>query len=172
VGAAAPARAQAFLTPFAGVTFGGNSANNEFSTGLGLTFMGAVAGVELELGYTPDFFGEQQGTALVADSNVTSLMGSILLGLGAGPVRPYVAGGVGLLRSRLDVDDLFDDVNTNDWGLSAGGGLIAMMSPRVGIRADARYFRRLSDPSPDNDIDVTIGNFSFWRASAGLTFKF
>ena len=172
VGTAVPARAQVFLTPFAGVTFGGDSANNQFSTGIGLTAMGRVLGAEFEFGYTPDFFGEQQGTALISDSNVTSMMGSLLVGVGAGPVRPYLVAGAGLLRSRLDADDLFDDVNANDFGFNAGGGVIAMVSPRVGLRFDARYFRRLSDGDADNDVDLTIGNFHFWRASAGLTFRF
>ncbi len=47
-----------------------------------------------------------------------------------------------------------------------------MLSDHVGARGDLRYFRSLNDPTNDNDFDVTLGNFDFWRAMAGLSVKF
>lgn len=166
------AHAQAFFTPFGGATFGGDAQVRRLSMGGALTFMGKAAGVEIEFGYTPDFFGEQRGVALIADSNVTSLMGNIVLGPGVGPVRPYVVGGVGLLRPRINTSGLFTNVSANDLGLDAGGGLLILVSKHVGVRGDLRYFRRLTDPSNDNDLDLTLAGFHFFRATAGLSFRF
>jgi len=168
----AAAEAQAFITPFAGMPSGGDAPKSKITTGVSLAFMGDVAGFEVDLGYTPDFFAEQPGVALVADSNVTTLMGNLLLGVGEGKVRPYVVGGLGLVRSRIELGDLFTNVNTNEWGVTAGGGVTGTLSERVGLRGDVRYIRGLQDPDNDNDLDVTIGQFDFWRATAGVVFKF
>jgi opacity protein-like surface antigen len=173
VAAPVGAQAQTFLTPYIGATFAEDAPTEKLSTGVSLTFMGAVAGFELDVGYTPDFFDQEDDVALVADSNVTTIMGNLLIGVGAGPVRPYGAIGIGLLRSRLDFDDLFDDVDTNDWGMNVGFGVIGMVSERVGLRGDVRYFRSLEDPEVgDDDFDVALGNFDFWRATGGVTFRF
>ena len=42
----------------------------------------------------------------------------------------------------------------------------------VGIRGDARYFRSLQDPERDNEFDIAVGNFDFWLATGGVTFRF
>jgi opacity protein-like surface antigen len=168
----AAARAQVFLTPFAGATFGGDTPQNKFSTGVAATFMGPVAGLELELGYTPDFFNEHNDLVLISSSNVTSFMANLLIGVGAGPVRPYGTAGVGLLRTRVDGNDLFEDVSANDWGANAGVGVIVMVSDHVGLRGDARYFASVQDDSPGGGIDLTVGRFDFWRAYGGLSIKF
>ena len=166
------AQAQTFITPFAGVTFGGDAPDEKLSTGASVLFFGKAVGFELELGYTPDFFGENSDIVLIADSNVTTVTGNLAVGVGAGPVRPYVVGGLGVMRARIDADDLFDDLDTNDWAMSGGGGVIGLVSDHVGLRGDVRYFRRLQDPSDDNDLDIEIGRFGFWRAYGGVTFKF
>ena len=172
VGTSRAAEAQTFLTPFAGVTFNGDAPGNQFSTGVALTVQGKVAGFELELGYTPDFFKESSDVLLIGDSNVTTLMGSLIVGVGEGPIRPYGIAGVGLLRTRVGDTTLFQGITTNEFGLNAGFGVIGMVSDRVGLRGDVRYFRRLQDPSDDNSIDVAIGQFDFWRAYGGVSFKF
>lgn len=170
--APAATHAQTFVTPFAGVTFNGDAPENALTTGVGLTFMGKIAGFEIDLGYTPDFFGESAEEVLIADSNITTLTGNLVIGVGDGPVRPYGVVGVGLMRTRVEIDDIFDDVSQNDVAISAGVGVIGMLGERVGLRGDVRYFRSLEDPSDDDDFDVSIGNFDFWRATAGVTFKF
>jgi len=166
------ASAQVFFTPFAGVTFGGDAAVHKLSMGGSLTFMGKAAGLEIEFGYTPDFFGEQRGVALISSSNVTTLTANIVVGPGVGPIRPYVVGGIGLLRPRVETSGLFSDVTANDLGLDAGGGLLILVSPHVGLRGDLRYFRRLRSPSGSNDLDVTLSDFRFWRVTGGLSFRF
>lgn len=171
---ATPARsdAQTIITPFAGATFRGDSAGERLSGGVSVLFMGAVAGLEIEAGFTPDFFGEGELFDFDTDGNVTSLSANLLLGIGAGPVRPYATGGVGLLRSRItSAGNLFDDVSENDLGVNAGAGLMVFFSEHVGLRGDVRYFRSLQDIDV-GDLSVGLGNLDFWRAYAGVTFKF
>jgi len=167
------ANAQVQLTPFAGVTFGDSAPATKFATGADLTFMGRIVGFEFDLGYTPDFFNENPDFALVGDSNVTTFMGNVIIGVPAGRVKPYGLFGVGLVRSRVsDAAGLFEDVTTNDFGLSIGGGVMGMVSNHIGVRGDVRYLRSLQDNEPDNNLDITIGKFGFWRTTAGLVFKF
>jgi hypothetical protein len=134
--AAAPAKAAAdwLFTPYIGMNW---SPQVRFTDDLGdfradferranfgasLAWMGAgVAGFELDFGYTPNFFEYERGLdARLGDSNVATVMANIVLGApiggqrGAG-LRPYVAGGVGIIRSQItDPGDLFD-VSSNDW---------------------------------------------------------
>ena len=167
------AQAQVFLTPYAGATFAADAPSTKPSFGASLTVMGRVAGFEVDLGYTPDFFDEESDVVLVGDSNVTTLMGNLVIGPGGGPIRPYGVVGLGLMRGRVDGGDLFDDVTTNDFGFNAGFGVMGFVSERVGFRGDVRYFRSLEDPEPgDDDFDVAVGNFDFWRATGGITFRF
>jgi opacity protein-like surface antigen len=167
------ADAQVTLTPYAGATFGNDAPTTKPTVGASLTFMGNVAGFELDFGYTPDFFDEDSDdVVLVGDSNVTTLMANLVVGPGSGPVRPYGVFGLGLLRSRVDGGDFFEDITTNDFGFNAGFGVMGMASDRVGFRGDVRYFRSLEDPEADDDFDVAVGNFDFWRATGGITFRF
>lgn len=170
--APAPSEAQTFVTPFVGATFGADSPGERPTYGGSVLFMGKFAGLELDFGYTPDFFAESDKLELADDSNVTALSANLLLGVGDGPVRPYVTGGMGLLRSRItSAGQFFDDVSENDLGVNAGGGVIVMFSDHVGIRGDARYFRSLQDIDA-GDLAVSLGNFDFWRGSAGVAFRF
>ena len=167
------ANAQTFLTPYGGATFGADAPSSKPAFGASLTFLGRVAGFEVDFGYTPDFFNEDaDDVVLIGDSNVTSLMGNFVLAVGNGRVRPYGVIGLGLLRSRVDGGDLFDEVSTNDFGFNVGFGAISMVSDRVGFRGDVRYLRSLEDPEVDDDFDVEVGNFDFWRATGGVTFRF
>ena len=53
----APAAAQTTLTPFTGVTFGGETTENRYVYGAVLGF-GSGAGFDIDFGYAPNFFGE------------------------------------------------------------------------------------------------------------------
>ena len=187
--AAAPAKASAdwLFTPFLGSTFGG-SANlggqggdfkDEFERklnyGASLAATGAgPIGFELDFGYSPNFFGLSDDTNfnLTGDGNVTTLTGNLLIGPSSGRVRPYIVGGVGLIRSKVDnPSQFFDKVSTNDFGLDAGAGIIGLFSENVGLRGDIRFFRSLQDNDPDS-FDLSLGSFKFWRGTLGITFKF
>lgn len=164
--------AQTFITPFVGATFGADSPGERATGGASILFMGRAAGLELEFGYTPDFFKESDDIEFVSDSNITSLSANLVLGVGAGPVRPYVTGGAGLLRTRItSAEDFFDEISENDFGFNAGGGLMVLFNDHVGLRGDVRYFRSLQDIDA-GDLALELGNFDFWRAYAGLSLGF
>jgi opacity protein-like surface antigen len=172
-GSTRAASAQVTLTPFAGVTFGDDAPATKFNVGANLRFMGGIAGVEFDFGYTPDFFNEDPDFALIGDSNLTTFTGSLVIGGGNGPIKPYGQVGLGIVRARIsDAEDLFDDLTTNDFALTVGGGVTGMVSDHIGIRGDLRYYRTLKDDEPDDDVDIDIASFGFWRATAGITFRF
>jgi opacity protein-like surface antigen len=143
--------------------------------------MGAgVVGFELDFGYSPNFF--ETGTAgnefdLANDSNVTTLTANAIIGIPiggttGGSVRPYVVGGVGLIRSNLgDAGDLFDVRSKNDFGFDVGGGIMGFFNSNVGLRGDVRYFRTFSGSS-DTVTGLALSDFNFWRGSVGLSLKF
>lgn len=189
----APARASAdwLFTPYVGFNFGGNADFGEFDDfddevekrvnfGASLAWMGAgIAGFELDFGWTPNFFEDTVGPGdfEFGDSNVTTLMANLVLGIPVGGqegpgIRPYVAGGAGLLRSHIDGGDFFDDLDTNDFGVNVGGGLHGFFTDNVGVRADVRYFRSLNEDEPDDFLDLSLAEFDFWRATLGLTIRF
>ncbi len=172
------ARADILLTPFLGTTFGAGVPNEHLSFGGSLAFMGGgVVGFEVDFGYTPEFFaGDDQDFDLSSDSNITTLMGNLIIGVPIGgddaSVRPYVTGGGGLMRSSLSASDLFDNFSSNDFGVNVGGGAHVFVNDNVGFRGDVRYFRSVSDTEGGDGIDFDFGELDFWRATGGVTFKF
>ena len=172
-----PARADGFITPYLGTTF--NSSFDDYDDfgsklhyGVALTWLSqAGLGFEVDLAYAPTFFkpGDDSFFDLDSDGNLTTLMGNLVFGRSGGGVQPYVSGGFGLIRSSIEAPlDLFD-YSDNGFGVNAGAGLRAG-SGRFGLRGDVRYFRQLSDLSPIRDLE--LGDFSFWRASAGVSIGF
>jgi opacity protein-like surface antigen len=99
------------------------------------------------------------------------ILGAPIGGLGEG-VRPYVSGGAGLLRARIDDVDDFFDVTDNSFGVNVGGGVMGFLTDNVGIRGDVRYFRSLQDEASGDDLDLDVGEFDFWRGSVGVAFRF
>lgn len=170
------ASADTWLTPYIGSSFNtdflGSDPGSALFYGGSLTWLGdSGIGFEVDLGYSPNFFepGEEEFFDLDGEGNVTTLMGNIVAGRSGGSVQPYIAGGIGLMRSRLtSASDLFD-YSDNAFGLNAGGGVKVGGGP-IGLRADVRYFRQLSDIAPISDI--SIGDFSYWRGSLGVSFGF
>lgn len=179
------------LTPFVGWNFGSSADvtgaggpgfkdkfEKKIDYGASLMAMGAgPIGFEIDFGYSPNFFETSttgSGFQFASSSNVTTLMGNLVIGAKSGPVRPYVVGGVGLLRTNVqDVGEVFDVNTKNDFGLDVGGGVMGFFSENVGLRGDVRYFRGFRGTSDsDNATGIALGDFSFWRGSLGVSFKF
>src|SRR5688572_11812234 len=128
-GAATPSAAQAFISPLVGYNFGGDAGcpelagceNKNLNVGLAVGSLGSIVGTELEFGYSRDFFGETPGVS----SSVLTLMGNLLLAPRFGPVQPYVAAGIGLIKTNVEfgVTELLESSN-NHLGWDFGGGLM------------------------------------------------
>ena len=190
----APAKASAdwLFTPFIGGTFGGSAKVSGLGEDLKsdfnqtLTYGGSLAGLgggivgfEVDFGYSPNFFQNTTGddNFEYGDSNVTTLMANLKVGapIGGqtgGGIRPYASGGLGLIKSRIDdPDDLFE-LNSTDWGFNVGGGVTGFFNDNFGLQGDVRYFRSLQDNEPDDEFDLALGSFNFWRGTVGLVFRF
>ncbi|MGE3959561.1 MAG: outer membrane protein [Vicinamibacterales bacterium] len=171
--APAQARAEGYVSPFAGITFGNNQMEQHFMWGVNAGYMGAgVIGAELDFGWAPNAFGES------VDNHVMDLMGNLIIGVPiggtSGPgVRPYVTGGLGLIQSKIAAAGFSPEYSTRDLGFNLGAGAMGFFSDHVGLRGDVRYFRTLTDDgsSLDNGLDLDLGNFDFWRASIGLVIR-
>ena len=178
--AAAPAAAQTtggLVTPFIGVVTDTPIDENRTVYGGAVGATGSIVGFEVDFGYAPNFFEvEDDFGELGSSGSVTTVMGNLLIGAPLGQVRPYATVGAGLMRSNLEFFDLFDDLSRNDFGINYGGGVMLFFSDNVGIRGDLRQFRSLQNDDLDDDFpepgDFDLGDFKFWRATAGVTFRF
>ena len=177
--APASARADWLFTPNIGAGFGGDASGREhLSWGASIGWMGAgVLGWEADFAFTPEFFeGDDDDFDAFDSSNVTTFMVNAIVGAPVGGTtgggfRPYFSGGIGLLQSSVeDAESLFE-VNNSEFGFNLGGGAMGFMTDHVGFRGDVRYYRSLSDPDEDNEFDIAVGDFDFWRATGGITFR-
>ena len=175
----ASARADWLFTPNIGLGFGGDTPSNDKLTyGASIGWMGAgVFGFEADLAYTPTFFENNTDNITFADSdNVTTAMANLILGIPIGGqrgkgFRPYVAGGLGMLKTHVvDSSQLFN-VSNNDLGVDIGVGALGFMTDHVGFRGDVRYYRDLQNPDNGGDFTLATGNFDFWRGTVGLAFR-
>ena len=177
----APGAASAdwLFTPNLGTVFGGDASGREhLSYGASIGWMGAgVFGWEADFAYTPEFFdGDDDVVDLVDSSNVTTFMVNAIIGIPAGGTtgggfRPYFSGGVGMMQTNVTGTNALFKVDNIEFGINLGAGAIGFVSDHVGIRGDVRYFRSLSDPDEDNEFDIALGDFDYWRATVGLTFR-
>ena len=102
---------------------------------------------------------------------MNAILGAPVGGTAGGGFRPYFSGGFGLMQSNVgDAESLFE-VNNSEFGMNLGGGAMGFVSDHVGFRGDVRYFRQLSDPEEDNEFDIGLGDLDYWRATAGITFR-
>jgi opacity protein-like surface antigen len=181
----ASARADWLFTPNIGAGFGMNSGDaagggEHLTYGVSLGWMGAgIIGWEADLAYTPEFFeGDDDDVDVLntGDSNVTSIMGNVLVGIPiggqtGGGVRPYLAGGAGLLQTRVEDADAVFEIDNNDFGINLGGGVMGFMTDNVGFRGDIRYFRGFGEDTSNDQVDIDLSDFDFWRGTVGVTFR-
>jgi len=171
-----PAHAQTFFVPFVGFDVGGDAGNcpsiltdcsvkrTAYGFGVGHLSHG-IFGFEEDIGYAPDFFGNSQ--AYQANS-VLTLMSNLVVGVPAGPVRPYVSGGLGVMRTKvtLTVGSLFSKSNTG-FGYDLGGGVMIFLPSHLGVRVDYRYIRSGSDVTIAG-LAIPSAKLNFSRIAFGL----
>lgn len=180
----ADAGADWLVTPYVGSTFAGETTLLVFERGAGrkLTFGGAVAllsdeflGIEAEFGHTPGFFNGDDPESLVLSSRITTVTGSVIVAMPLAvtreSLRPYVAGGLGLVQARsTDIVALLP-LEEDLLGLTLGAGAIGLVSERTGFRFDLRHFKAVTGEHGPF-IRPGISRLSFWRASAGVIFRY
>jgi hypothetical protein len=178
----APASADLFLTPFYGVTFGTNTSLLDLESATGRTkqvFGGSVSlmgagllGVEADVGYVPGFFSRGERDPLVASSRLFTLTGSVVIATPLSwtreSLRPYVVGGIGLMRASAN--DLADVVQVDNLlAIDVGGGVTGFFNERTGVRFELRYFSSVGEPEGSSSFGTA--RLSQWRASVGLVLR-
>jgi hypothetical protein len=105
------------------------------------------------------------------------IQASLLLRLAGGRVSPFVLGGPGWYRRKVELIDGSDDlsVSTTEFGWHAGGGLEILPNRHFGIHGDYRYtFLDFGDD--DDDDGGILGRFlpghrgSMWTIGATVYF--
>src|SRR3954463_6830118 len=172
----AQARADGFVIPWVGSAFGSNINNGQTTLGVSAGGMGGgIVGGEADFGWSPSYFGTKSD---FGNNTVMNLMANVILGVpvggqhGAG-IRPYVVGGLGLIRTQI-VGGTIARVSssTNMFGWDAGGGVMGYFSNHVGLRGDLRYLRATSDLRTGvSALDLSGNRLHFWRASIGVVIR-
>jgi hypothetical protein len=170
------AAAQGFISPFLGFDFGGDSGCRTASdcddknSNIGVAFgtMGNVVGFELELGYAREFFGDTPA----GSSNVLTLMSNLMIVPKIQFFRPYLLGGVGLIKSHTEFTtaQLLEFTN-NSFGWDFGGGVMFFFGDHIGVRGEIRRFSTFED-LPVLGFDLVNEKLSFQRAAAAVVFAF
>jgi opacity protein-like surface antigen len=176
---AAPAGADGFVTPSIGGNFGGDAGSCASATscsskhltyGVAGGFMGAgILGVEENVSYAPNFFGD---VPAFGQNSVLTAMTNLIVGAPLGPVRPYISGGIGVIRLHANLaPGGILAINDTSLGYDLGGGVMGFFASHVGLQADYHYIRSARD--------VTIGGFSvsnaqvhFSRGTVGVVFRY
>jgi hypothetical protein len=194
--APAPASAEWQFTPFIGYTFKGSTTLVDFELGSEEThwnFGGSVMligdglfGIEGYYVRTPGFFESERSTCnvplatCITSSRSYALMGNFVV---ATPrrwnrygLRPFVSAGLGLLHASRSASRDVIPINDLDMlGMNVGGGAVGLVTERVGVRFDLRYFRNIDAPdwttvSPP----ISIGpiRLHYWTTAIGVVIKY
>lgn len=170
------AGADVFVAPHLAWAF-----NSEYLTkspqGWGVTFgaTGAFVGFEVDWTRTNDFFADEEleiEPAAATDDRVQTLMFNLLITVPTGRAKPYFAFGAGVIQSRLRSELAELGFEGNGVGFNFGGGILGYFGSHIGVRADIRRFRSVTDLFKDNILDIDFGGLSYWQGSLGLALKF
>jgi hypothetical protein len=176
VSAPAAARAEGYFSPWVSANGGSNFDNGRAGFGINAGGMGAgIIGGEVDFGWSPSFFGTKND---FGNNSIIDLMGNVIVGVpvggthGAG-IRPFVTGGVGLLRTQIDGGSLTNiSASDNMVGWNAGAGVMGYFNDHFGLRGDVKYLRAFEDPNTGiGIIDDNAGRFHYWRAAIGVVIR-
>ena len=172
----AEARAQGYISPMLGFNFGGVSGcpelpgctDNQKTLSIAAGGFGTIFGAEAEVAHSPHFFGEAPGLS----ASVLTMMGNVMLGPKAGPVRPYILAGAGIMQPHFELRT--SSVLTMDdtvLGYAVGGGVFAFAGDHFGVRADLRYFHSFPDVIIAG-VTLRSEKLNYSRISAGIVIQF
>jgi len=178
------------IKPFLGATFGGSTSyvdpelaagDPKVTLGVSVVFLGEVFGVEGDFGHTPGFFESGRSVVLIAQSGVTTVTGNIVIALPRHltqyTLRPYIAGGTGLMRATIQEDPRVMGLQhgtDNIWAIDMGGGATGFLTNRIGISWDLRWFRSIGGAASGPLVFLNNSNgkqLSFWRASMAVAIR-
>jgi len=176
VGGATEVRAQGFVGGFIGYDFGGDSGcpnltqceDRRLNAGVVVGAIGSFVGFEEEFAYARDFFGNAPGLS----SSVLTVMSNVMVVPKIGPLRPYVLGGVGLIKTHVALTpSSLLTADNNNVGWNVGGGVMGFFGEHLGLRGDIRHFHSFQNLTL---LGFTLSDtkLDFGRASAALVVKF
>src|SRR5881396_2896219 len=165
--APALAHAEGYVSPWVAANAGtrfGDFDNGRAGFGVDAGGMGkGVIGGEIDFG----------------SNSVIDFMPNVIVGVpiggtrGAG-VRPFLTGGLGLIRTQIDGGTLTGTITNvssanNMFGWDLGAGVMGYFNDHVGLRGDIKYLRGFEDMRTGITIIDTNapGQFHFWRAGVG-----
>ena len=173
------AHAEGFISPFIGFNFGGDAAcpaiqgcqDKRTNYGVALGAEGNVFGFEEEFAYAKDFFGTSPA---LQNSSVLTIMSNFLLAPKIGPIRPYFATGVGLIKTHTEFTTTsLLTTDNNSFGWDIGGGVHVTVAPHIGVRGDIRYFHTFQDLTGPFGFSFGASQaLNYGRAAAAVDFTF
>ena len=181
--APAPASAELFAVPFAGVKFGGSTSifdlelaadATKFTMGGALMNVSqGIFGYEVSFGYVPGYFERGDNTLVNPGSFVIDLSGGAVFALppGAtgGGLRPYAVAGAGLAHAQTAEFLGVLQVRRTVPIMNVGVGAIGLVTNTVGVRFDYRYIRSLT--SDDGSLSQVGRRLTFSRFTFGLLLR-
>jgi hypothetical protein len=184
------------FAPFVGFSFGGDTnialtefAKSHWTFGGTARLIGAgPLGVESLFIYVPGTFQSEEVDPLFLDSGQQSetitashalaLMGNVVLTTPRAwneyGLRPFVSGGAGLLQVYHNESTF--PARANLAAYNVGGGAVGLLSDRVGLRFDLRYFSTTPHNKESSEEILTEFNervrVHFWAVTVGVVFKY
>ncbi len=173
--------------PFLGVTFGGGTTlvidtehavgKPNVSIGISTALLGEVFGIEADIAREPGFF--QSGSShLVQTSSMTTVTGNVIVAMPKrmtqDGLRPYVVGGVGLMRPRLEQFAGVLQFTRNLTAMDVGGGVTGFVNRArdIGVSWEVRHFRSIGGVDHGEGLSVGPEKISFWRANMALAIRY
>lgn len=148
------------FTPFLGVSTGGEVTQPNRTFGASVSVQEQDGwGAELDFAHA----GNTEAGRQVLD--LTTYMVNASWFRPDGFIRPFGVAGAGVVQINGCDAPCPLAARTYDFGITAGGGVMAVLNETVGVRGDVRYFFSGADHADLRRPD----NFSFWRVSLGVT---
>jgi opacity protein-like surface antigen len=170
------------VRPSLGLTFGGDTsfvlpdlkfADRKLDFGVSGVLLGEIFGIEADFGHTPGVFNASR-PQLVVQSGVTTLTGNIVVALprrlAQYTLRPYVAGGAGLMHVASGNLAGVLEVSENLTAMDIGGGVTGFLTDRIGVGWDVRWFNSLGGSITALSLGRTE-QLSFWRVNMGVAIR-
>jgi hypothetical protein len=183
--AAAPAHAEWQMVPLVGLTFKANTnavpvgqvpIGTHPNIGGAISLLGGgILGVEGIGVFTPNFKGNDSTlNQVLQSSRALAIMGNAVLTTPRRwteySLRPYVSGGLGVMRLSTALTNNVLDSSTNAFGFDVGGGAVGFFTKRTGVRFDFRYYRRLH-PGSSQLLAIDEPQLSFMTLSVGVVIR-